>query len=149
MFRGEREVHLSPTEFRLLRYFLEHPGRVFSREQLLDRVWGCDLEIELRTVAIARGRLAAIVESAEDAIIGRDLDGTITRSDTFLPFLIGSLWRTPTRWHRTPLLAAAVAMTTHGRSLALLPTVIAIGASVLLVRKRWTAAAAGSVAFTR
>ena len=40
VFRGEREVHLSPTEFRLLRHFLEHPGRVFSRRQLLDCVWG-------------------------------------------------------------------------------------------------------------
>ena len=38
--RGEREVHLSPTEFRLLRQLLEHPGRVFSRAQLLDLVWG-------------------------------------------------------------------------------------------------------------
>src|ERR1700745_1040011 len=38
--RGGRPVHLGPTEFRLLRHFLENPGRVFSREQLLDRVWG-------------------------------------------------------------------------------------------------------------
>lgn len=57
VFRGEREVHLSPTEFRLLRYFLEHPGRVFSRAQLLDRVWGSDLEIELRTVDATIRRL--------------------------------------------------------------------------------------------
>jgi two-component system phosphate regulon response regulator PhoB len=55
--RGEREVHLSPTEFRLLRHFLEHPGRVFSRAQLLDRVWGSDLEIELRTVDATIRRL--------------------------------------------------------------------------------------------
>ena len=57
VFRGEREVHLSPTEFRLLRHFLEHPGRVFSRAQLLDRVWGSDLEIELRTVDATIRRL--------------------------------------------------------------------------------------------
>jgi two-component system phosphate regulon response regulator PhoB len=57
VFRGEREVHLSPTEFRLLRYFLENPGRVFSRAQLLDRVWGSDLEIELRTVDATIRRL--------------------------------------------------------------------------------------------
>lgn len=57
VFRGEREVHLSPTEFRLLRHFLEHPGRVFSRAQLLDRVWGSDLEIEARTVDATIRRL--------------------------------------------------------------------------------------------
>lgn len=57
VFRGDREVHLSPTEFRLLRYFLENPGRVFSRTQLLDRVWGSDLEIELRTVDATIRRL--------------------------------------------------------------------------------------------
>lgn len=57
VFRGAREVHLSPTEFRLLRHFLEHPGRVFSRAQLLDRVWGSDLEIELRTVDATIRRL--------------------------------------------------------------------------------------------
>ena len=57
VFRGEREVHLSPTEFRLLRHLLEHPGRVFSRVQLLDRVWGSDLDIELRTVDATVRRL--------------------------------------------------------------------------------------------
>ena len=57
VFRCEREIHLSPTEFRLLRYFLENPSRVFSRAQLLDRVWGSDLEIELRTVDATVRRL--------------------------------------------------------------------------------------------
>ena len=57
VFRGSREVHLSPTEFRLLRYLLENPGRVFGRSQLLDRVWGSDLEIELRTVDATVRRL--------------------------------------------------------------------------------------------
>ncbi len=47
--RGEREVRLGPTEFRLLRYFMEHPGRVFSREQLLDAVWGRDVYVEPRS----------------------------------------------------------------------------------------------------
>jgi two-component system, OmpR family, phosphate regulon response regulator PhoB len=55
--RGEREIHLSPTEFRLLRHFLEHPGRVFSRSQLLDRVWGSNLEVEQRTVDATIRRL--------------------------------------------------------------------------------------------
>ena len=57
VFRGEREIHLSPTEFRLLRHFLENPGRVFTRAALLDRVWGSDLEIELRTVDATIRRL--------------------------------------------------------------------------------------------
>ncbi len=57
VFRGTRELHLSPTEFRLLRHFLENPGRVFSRAQLLDRVWGGELDIELRTVDATIRRL--------------------------------------------------------------------------------------------
>ena len=70
VFRGTREVHLSPTEFRLLRHFLEHPGRVFSRAQLLDRVWGSDLEIEVRTVdaTIRRLRRALNVGSEPDLL---------------------------------------------------------------------------------
>jgi two-component system phosphate regulon response regulator PhoB len=57
VFRADREIHLSPTEFRLLRHFLESPGRVFGRAQLLDRVWGGDLEIEPRTVDATIRRL--------------------------------------------------------------------------------------------
>jgi two-component system phosphate regulon response regulator PhoB len=55
--RGEAEIHLSPTEFSLLRYFMEHPNRVFSREQLLDAVWGHDIYVELRTVDVHVRRL--------------------------------------------------------------------------------------------
>jgi len=55
--RANKEIHLGPTEFRLLRYFLEHPGRVFSREQLLDAVWGHDIYVELRTVDVHIRRL--------------------------------------------------------------------------------------------
>ncbi len=55
--RGTTEIHLSPTEFSLLRYFMEHPGRVFSREQLLDAVWGHDIYVELRTVDVHVRRL--------------------------------------------------------------------------------------------
>ncbi len=55
--RSEREVHLGPTEFRLLDYFMQHPGRVFSREQLLDAVWGSDVYVEARTVDVHIGRL--------------------------------------------------------------------------------------------
>jgi two-component system, OmpR family, phosphate regulon response regulator PhoB len=70
VFRGDQEVHLSPTEFRLLRHFLENPGRVFSRGQLLDRVWGTDLDIELRTVdaTIRRLRRAINLDGKADLL---------------------------------------------------------------------------------
>ncbi len=55
--RGERQVRLGPTEFRLLRHLLEHPRRVFSREQLLDSVWGLDISVEPRTVDVHIRRL--------------------------------------------------------------------------------------------
>lgn len=51
------DIHLGPTEFRLLDYFMQHPGRVFSREQLLDTVWGSDVYVEARTVDVHVGRL--------------------------------------------------------------------------------------------
>ena len=55
--RGGRDLHLGPTEYRLLRHFLESPGRVFSREQLLDAVWGRDVYVEARTVDVHIRRL--------------------------------------------------------------------------------------------
>ncbi len=55
--RAGEPVHLGPTEFRLLRHFLQHPARVFSREQLLDRIWGQYAEVELRTVDVHIRRL--------------------------------------------------------------------------------------------
>jgi len=55
--REGREIHLGPTEFRLLDYLMQHPGRVFSREQLLDAVWGSDVYVEVRTVDVHVGRL--------------------------------------------------------------------------------------------
>ncbi|WBQ14201.1 phosphate regulon transcriptional regulator PhoB [Hyphomonadaceae bacterium BL14] len=55
--RSGQEIHLGPTEFRLLDYFMQHPGRVFSREQLLDAVWGSDVYVETRTVDVHIGRL--------------------------------------------------------------------------------------------
>ena len=55
--RGGQIVAMGPTEFRLLRHFMEHPGRVFSRGQLLDSVWGQDSDIELRTVDVHIRRL--------------------------------------------------------------------------------------------
>ena len=65
--RGPREVHLGPTEFRLLDYLMQHPGRVFSREQLLDAVWGSDVYVEARTVDVHIGRLRkALNQEIED-----------------------------------------------------------------------------------
>ncbi|MBU6406835.1 MAG: phosphate regulon transcriptional regulator PhoB [Alphaproteobacteria bacterium] len=55
--RAAREVHLGPTEFRLLDHLMQHAGRVFSREQLLDAVWGSDVYVEARTVDVHIGRL--------------------------------------------------------------------------------------------
>ncbi|QUD86579.1 phosphate regulon transcriptional regulator PhoB [Phenylobacterium montanum] len=55
--RADHEIHLGPTEFRLLDYLMQHPGRVFSREQLLDAVWGSDVYVEARTVDVHIGRL--------------------------------------------------------------------------------------------
>lgn len=64
--RRNKPVHLSPTEFSLLRYFMEHPGRVFSREQLLDAVWGHDIYVELRTVDVHIRRLRKGLDNAPD-----------------------------------------------------------------------------------
>lgn len=64
--RGTREVHLGPTEFRLLDYFMQHPGRVFSREQLLDAVWGSDVYVEARTVDVHVGRLRKALNDREE-----------------------------------------------------------------------------------
>lgn len=68
--RGGVPVALGPTEFRLLKHFLEHPGRVFSRERLLDSVWGHDSDIEARTVDvhIRRLRKAINLEGKGDII---------------------------------------------------------------------------------
>ncbi|ATE66710.1 phosphate regulon transcriptional regulator PhoB [Rhizorhabdus dicambivorans] len=68
--RNGSPIALGPTEFRLLKHFLEHPGRVFSRERLLDSVWGRDSDIEPRTVDvhIRRLRKAINVADAPDVI---------------------------------------------------------------------------------
>lgn len=55
--RNEQQLKLGPTEFRLLSTFMEKPGRVWSREQLLDRVWGRDIYVDTRTVDVHIGRL--------------------------------------------------------------------------------------------
>ena len=65
--RAGSEVHLGPTEFRLLDYLMQHPGRVFSREQLLDAVWGSDVYVEARTVDVHIGRLRKALGASEAA----------------------------------------------------------------------------------
>lgn len=81
--RGGDAVQLGPTEFRLLKHFLEHPGWVFSRERLLDAVWGRDADIEARTVdvhirrlrkAINQGGRADVIRTVRSA--GYSLDST-------------------------------------------------------------------------
>jgi two-component system phosphate regulon response regulator PhoB len=61
--RAGEPIELGPTEDRLLDFFLEHPGRVFSREQLLDSVWGRDIYIDERTVDVHIGRLRKLLNS--------------------------------------------------------------------------------------
>lgn len=64
--RAETELKLGPTEFRLLSTFMEKPGRVWSREQLLDRVWGRDIYVDTRTVDVHIGRLRKILTAHGD-----------------------------------------------------------------------------------
>src|SRR6201995_6026675 len=68
--RAGTAVHLGPTEYRLLDNLIQHPGRVFSREQLLDAVWGSDVYVEARTVDVHVGRLrkALNIEGVNDPI---------------------------------------------------------------------------------
>ena len=64
--RGKRDIHLGPTEFRLLDALMQRPGRVYSREQLLDRVWGQDVYVEIRTVDVHIGRLRKALNRSGD-----------------------------------------------------------------------------------
>ncbi len=63
--RAGKPIHLGPREFDMLRFLMEHPGRVFSREQLLDSVWGNDIFVEPRTVDVHIGRLRKALNIAE------------------------------------------------------------------------------------
>lgn len=69
--RAGKPIHLGPTEFRLLRYLMQHPGRVFSREQLLDAVWGHDVYVEARTVDVHIRRLRKALNADGDVDIVR------------------------------------------------------------------------------
>jgi two-component system phosphate regulon response regulator PhoB len=83
--RDGKALNLGPTEYRLLRHFLEHPGRVFSRQQLLETVWPHSEEIELRTVdvhirrlrmALGKGGGADLVRTVRSAGYALDAEGT-------------------------------------------------------------------------
>jgi len=65
--RAGRDLHLGPTEYRLLEYLMRHPGRVYSREQLLDGVWGNDVYVDERTVDVHIGRLRRAINRGRDA----------------------------------------------------------------------------------
>ncbi|MCE2509484.1 MAG: phosphate regulon transcriptional regulator PhoB [Alphaproteobacteria bacterium] len=73
--RADREIVLAPTEFRLLRHFLEHPGRVFDREQLLNAVWGQDVYVELRTVDVHIRRLRRALNTNGETDLIRTVRG--------------------------------------------------------------------------
>jgi two-component system phosphate regulon response regulator PhoB len=64
--RAGRDIHLGPTEYKLLDHLMRHPGRVFSREQLLDAVWGSDVYVEVRTVDVHVGRLRKAINEAQE-----------------------------------------------------------------------------------
>ena len=73
--RCGRPVKLGPTEYRLLSVFMERPGRVWSREQLLDRAWGRDVYLDLRTVDVHVGRLRKALNGAGDTDVIRTVRG--------------------------------------------------------------------------
>jgi two-component system, OmpR family, phosphate regulon response regulator PhoB len=68
--RAGQDVHIGPTELKLIDHLIQHPGRVFSREQLLDAIWGSDVYVEARTVDVHVGRLrkALNVQGEKDPI---------------------------------------------------------------------------------
>ena len=83
--RGEDVIKLGPTEFRLLKVFLEKPGRVYSREQLLDKVWGRDIYVESRTVDVHIRRLRKAMNSGGK----NDLIRTVRSAGYSLDFRFG------------------------------------------------------------
>ena len=69
--RNGRPIHLGPIEFRLLEFFMQHPRRVFSREELLDAVWGPDIHVEPRTVDVHVRRLRKAINATGEPDIVR------------------------------------------------------------------------------
>lgn len=75
VYRKKSEIKLGPTEFRLLEFMMQHPGRVFSRSQLLDNVWGETIYIDERTVDVHVGRLRKAVNSPRSPDVIRTIRG--------------------------------------------------------------------------
>ena len=75
VYRGKSEIKLGPTEFRLLEFMMQHPGRVFSRSQLLDNVWGETIYIDERTVDVHAGRLRKAVNISKQPDVIRTVRG--------------------------------------------------------------------------
>ena len=75
VFRSEMPIHLGPTEYRLLQVLMQRPTRVFSREQLLDRVWGRDIYVEERTVDVHIRRLRKALNENDRPDIIRTVRG--------------------------------------------------------------------------
>jgi two-component system phosphate regulon response regulator PhoB len=76
VYRAGRELHLGPTEFRLLEFLMQAPGRVYSRSQLLDSVWGRDVYIDERTVDVHVGRLRKLLNAEGERDPIRTVRGT-------------------------------------------------------------------------
>ena len=79
---GEKKIDLGPTEFRLLRFFMQHPERVYAREQLLDRVWGRNVYIDDRTVDVHIRRLRKALEPHQAAGLIQTVRGAGYRFST-------------------------------------------------------------------
>ena len=75
VYRKKSEIRLGPTEFRLLEFMMQHPGRVFSRAQLLDNVWGETIYIDERTVDVHVGRLRKAVNTGRMPDVIRTVRG--------------------------------------------------------------------------
>jgi two-component system, OmpR family, phosphate regulon response regulator PhoB len=75
VFRGQRELKLGPTEFRILAFLMRSPGRVFSRAQLLDGVWGNDVYVDDRTVDVHIGRLRKVLNRGRERDMIRTVRG--------------------------------------------------------------------------
>ena len=80
--RGDKRIALGPTEYRILKVLMEKPGRVYSRERLLDRVWGSDIDVEDRTVDVHIGRLRKALKANGGSDLIRTVRGSGYAIDT-------------------------------------------------------------------
>ena len=80
--RNGRPVHLGPTEFRLLEFLMQHPRRVFTREELLDAVWGRDIHVEPRTVDVHIRRLRKSINGPDELDVVRTVRASGYSLDT-------------------------------------------------------------------